>query len=89
MFKKFNINEHVKVKLTKEGIAELKRQHDELYSHFPKVERHKFIHPSVDSEGYTTFQMWDLMSQLGHMMQFGFSNHGFETDILIDIKEGE
>lgn len=76
----FNINHQVKVKLTEAGIAELKRQNDELNKVFPKANLPFSV--NVDEEGYTSFQMRDLMSRLGVHMDF---NHKipFETNIII------
>ncbi len=82
MEKKFNINCYVKVRLTDVGINELKRQHAAL-----GFDRKFSI--KVDSDGFTRFQMWSLMEELGHLCHLGFSQP-FETDIKFlssDLKE--
>ena len=76
----FNINEQVKVKLTEAGIDELRRQHDELNRVFPNAKLPFTL--NTDEEGYTSFQMWDLMSRLGGKMSFHFQIP-FETNIII------
>lgn len=77
----FNINHYVKVKLTKEGLAEIKRQDDELRKMYPSIT--KFDNPKVDEDGYSKFQLWDLMGRLGHLCHIGMNGHPFETDIKI------
>ncbi|MEH6945067.1 hypothetical protein [Bacillus sp. JJ722] len=80
---KFNINNYVKVKLTKEGISELKRQHDEL-NEYIKCRGGKGsgeFQVTVDNEGYTKMQLWKLMEGLGHLM--GICNKTpFENEIV-------
>lgn len=80
MLVKLNINQIVKVKLTKTGVDELKRQHDEL----PESLKFEF-NLKVDEDGYSSFQCWQLMSTFGHMMTLGL-NLPFETEILLDAE---
>ena len=70
-----NFNDAVKVRLTGCGEEILKDQHDELNKHIlnrggkgigPYVSR-------VDPEGWTTFQIWDLMQRLGPHMSIAKS----------------
>lgn len=75
--RKFNINLNVKVKLTKYGVAELKRQHDELNEQLGG-KLTDFRPPSVDAEGFSTFQLHDLMYRLGHMHCIVNNNLPFE-----------
>lgn len=77
MLVKFNINQLVKVKLTKVGMDELKRQHAEL----PESLKFEF-NQTVDEDGYSSFQCWQLMSTFGHMMILGL-NLPFETETLL------
>lgn len=81
MYKPFNVNHNVKVKLTAEGRAELRRQHEVIQKEFPSIGDH--IEKSVDEDGYTEFQMHDLISSLGHMCAMG-SKLPFETEILLE-----
>ena len=66
---KFNMNNSVKVKLNGIGHAELKRQHDELYAEI-NIDK-EYVNKSVDSNGYSSFQMHTLMHTFGHMMIMG------------------
>jgi len=77
---KFNINKVVKVKLTKTGRDEIKRQHEELLKAFPNL--NAFKERGIDSEGYTRFQLHDLMYRLGHLCMTGLEPP-FEIEIEI------
>ncbi|MCP5005791.1 MAG: hypothetical protein GY941_17920 [Planctomycetes bacterium] len=77
---KFNINEYVKVKLTKIGLDEMERQHALLKKEFPKMK--EFKRPEVDDNGYSRFQLHVLMSRFGHMCTLG-SQPPFEMEIII------
>ena len=71
----FNINCQVKVKLTEFG----KNLWLERYRRYN-------IEPSpmkVDENGYTSFQLWDLMYLFGEHVGIG-KDLPFETEILID-----
>ena len=80
---KFNINETVKVRLTDRGHEILKELHDDLYSRLPKstTMRREYI-AEEDADGYTKFQMHDLMSTFGYHVSLG-SSLPFETDIIL------
>ena len=80
---KFNMNNSVKVKLNDIGHAELKRQHDALYSEM-NIDR-EYVERSIDSDGHSSFQMHDLMNTFGHMMVMGCKTP-FET---LSIKVAE
>lgn len=78
---KININAYVKVKLTKYGIEELERQHNELKKQFPNLK--EFTPPETEGDGYSKFQLWALMRDLGHMLILGSDTLPFHTNILI------
>jgi len=80
----FNINNYVKVKLTKVGIKELEKQHNELAKYFPKIGL--FVPPKIDENGYSSFQLHTLMSKFGNIMSL-CSATPFETTILICNEE--
>ena len=80
----FNINEYVFVKLNETGLAELKRQHDELKSDMPRLP--EYTPPITDSEGYSKFQAWSLMNTFGHMMRPPLAPP-FDTNIKFEVKE--
>ena len=76
-----NINEVVQVKLTDAGREELLRQIDEFNKEFPKA-RLKRALPHEDKEGWSKFQLLDLMNRLGHMLSL-CCEIPFEDDIKI------
>ncbi|GIO83483.1 hypothetical protein J25TS5_04150 [Paenibacillus faecis] len=80
---KVNINDIVKVKLTEHGKKierEKNEKLNELISAFGgQVSEYK---PSVDEDGYTTYQLWSLFGTFGSHM--GLTQElPFETEIII------
>jgi hypothetical protein len=77
----FNINNYVKVKLTDKGKEIFYHQHDEINDLAGKelIEPH---YPEVDVDGYTEFQLWELMRLYGEHLSNG-CNLPFETNIVI------
>lgn len=75
-----NCNENVKVRLTQIGLGELEREHNELLKTYPSLGA--FTPPSTDADGWSTFQLHDLMNKFGHLMRLG-SNPPFEMGIWI------
>lgn len=64
---RMNFNQYVKVQLTEYGDQILRDQHEELNLHILK-RGGEGIGPYVsraDPEGFTRFQIWDLMWRLG------------------------
>ena len=59
--KKLNWNAHVKVKLTDFGRTIYKRHYQDICDRF-KIENRD---PSVDSKGYSDFQLWVFMEIFG------------------------
>lgn len=85
---RINVNDSVKVKLTDLGIAILRERRKELNQmiHANGGRGLGEFEPKTDEEGYSTFQLWDLMNTFGYWMTMGF-DIPFETDIII-IKRG-
>lgn len=81
---KVNINEWVKVKLLPLGIQVLKEQREELNDHIVGRGGKPLddYSPSVDKDGYTKFQLWDLMYRFGGLVSLG-SRLPFETTIIL------
>lgn len=75
---KFNINNYVKVKLTEKG----KNIIENYYSNIPQLENHSRPLPKEDENGWSKWQMWDLMSMFGDKM-FNGCDVPFETEIEI------
>jgi hypothetical protein len=64
MWVDFNVNSYVRVKLTDVGRQHLRQWHKELFSHYPPG-KYEYTPPDEDVDGYTRFQLWELMAQLG------------------------
>lgn len=81
----FNVNHHVRVKLTPYGKSCLRRNYDEIAKRAPlAMVRHPFSLPPEDKDGWTRFQMHELMSELGEYIHMG-CEPPFETEIQIEI----
>ena len=82
---KFNINDYVKVKLTDYG----REIHKEKYVNlFQSVSYTYKYTPSIeDSEGYSIWQLWDLMNIFGPYLSMGMTKLPFETELEIITKE--
>jgi hypothetical protein len=83
MLKKFNINDNVKVKLTKHGKC--------VYDNYLKAlrcqpQQIKHLRIKEDKNGYSTWQLWYLMRIFGEHIYNG-CDPLFETTILIDNKD--
>ena len=66
----FNVNNYVHVKLTDEGREELKRQHESFNLQMNgRLGQWKGV--VEDSDGWSKWQLWDLMNRLGHMLSLG------------------
>lgn len=77
----FNLNEYVRVKLTKRGHELLEAQHRDLQAAVPAVGEYK---PPKEEEGWSRWQLWDLMSKLGKHCIMG-PPVPFETTIEIEF----
>ena len=81
---RFNINSYVKVKLTDYGRKAHRQWHDNLYPHVTKEKRDEWYHaPEEDADGWSRWQMWDLMQRVGWACGMG-SGIPFETEIEIE-----
>lgn len=69
---KINLNQKVKVKITKTG-------RDYLKNH-PYYNKYSI---SKDKEGFTEFQLWELMGIFGEEMQFPTINPVIEPEIFL------
>ncbi|MGG3307336.1 hypothetical protein ABER23_07905 [Paenibacillus lautus] len=80
-----NLNEYVKVKLTDHGISILKKERAELNKRFAERGLTGFgeYEPKVDEDGYTSFQLWDLMQRLGPHISIG-CQLPFETNVILN-----
>ena len=79
--KEFNINDNVNVKLTDFGIAILRQNHENLSINNQKMEEFEI---QVDENGYTKFQLVDLMKIFGQYFSVDQNKPTpFETTIMI------
>jgi hypothetical protein len=81
----FTINDYVKVKLTPAGHEYLQQDHIELYASIG-VPIPDYRKPAEDADGWSSWQLWDLMSRFGKHIRMG-AVAPFELDIEIPIKE--
>ena len=84
--KSFNTNSTVKVKLTELGKQMLEKHHNEFWSSHGNLNEHPYEPYETDADGYTKFQLWSLMYQLGKYCILG-CELPFDTIILIDDKD--
>ncbi len=82
----FNINHHVKVKLTDAGIRILKEQHDQMDREIQERggKGLGIFTVTKDEQGYTRFQLWKLMNIFGESLTMGNNDVPFDTTIVID-----
>lgn len=76
----FNINNHVKVKLTPFGIHILKKQHDDLSQWMNNLGEFEL---QLTEDGYYKTQLWCLMETFGPHIHIG-TNTPFETEIILE-----
>lgn len=80
----FNVNHYVRVKLTDRGRQILRENHQRLFG----ARASEFAHrePVEDAEGWSKWQLWSLMHELGYHCRMGF-DPPFETTIKIDMEQ--
>lgn len=68
----FNVNSRVRVRLSESGKQELRKKQEQtlacVSSNNPLHNEPAFV---VDADGYTEFQLWVLIRELGHMFDWG------------------
>lgn len=77
---KFNVNSYVRVKLTDLGRERLKADHDALW--VGRKRTYDYHLPPEDADGWSKWQLWDLMESLGKYMGMG-RHPPFETEMEI------
>ena len=84
---KFNINDIIKIRLTDKGRRILRQRYDELTRYSPNLfKKFPYEEPEVDENGWSTWQMWEVMQIFGPHMGNGF-DLCFDTVIQIIEKE--
>ena len=79
----YNINDRVSVKLTDFGRACLRENHRSLKAKLDRELPFCLKEPTEDSEGWSEWQMHNLMSEFGKYIRVGSPNIPFETNIEI------
>lgn len=79
-FVDFNVNDYVEVKLTDYGRQALRANYDKLGASCGGKLAFEFKLPQEDKEGWSRWQMWSLMQDLGPHIGM---NPPFETTIRI------
>ena len=82
-FMKHNFNWRVKVKLTEEGMTILKNDHEIIRSAIPSLG--EFKEPETDENGFTTFQMHNLMLIFGSSMTIS-KELPFAMDAIVEVE---
>lgn len=78
----FNINNRVQVKLTEQGRHALRENYDKLKADLGGKVHYDFAPPKEDTDGWSTWQAWQLMEELGPHIRAG--QLPFETTIRIE-----
>lgn len=83
---KININDFVKVKLTDYGKDIFYHQYDNINITYGK-EIIKPSYPTVDSDGYTRFQLWYFINLYGRYIDMGLQNVIEPLEIVFESAE--
>ena len=80
----FNVNHNVRVKLTDRG-REIHRENFDRFLQLCPAFPYPYRKPEEDAEGWSKWQMWDLMKEFGSHMNMG-TPLPFETSIELDVE---
>lgn len=87
---RFNINNYVRVRLTEHGREALRMRTDDLNRHIRQINPNAKLLPydtvEEDADGWSTWQLWDLMKRLGGDNMSMAGPQMFETEIEIETK---
>ena len=81
---RFNVNDHVKVKLTDVGRRAIVKNHERLFG--ARANQYPMRKVDEDADGWSRWQLWDLMQEFGPHIVSG-CHPPFETTIEIEVKE--
>lgn len=82
MIKRMNLNSKVKVKLNDKGVSAFYHRYDNLEGIPQKT-------PVIDKEGFTEFQLWDLMRLIGPFCYVGGDRVIEQDSLFIELQEME
>jgi hypothetical protein len=80
---RFNINDYVNVKLTDYGRQLHREDHYAFWKAAGREPPYPYRPPKEDADGWSQWQMWDLMQTFGKHISLG-TKMPFETEIRID-----
>ena len=81
---RFNINDNVRVKLTPKGKAHYLHKHEEMVG-FTGQDPFPFEPKKEDKDGWSTWQLWDLMNTFGDEMRLGATACFEDNEILLEM----
>ena len=84
-FVAFNINDYVQVKLTDYGRQCLREHYDKRNAAYGGKLSFKHTPPQEDKDGWSRWQAWSLMKDLGPHISMGM-NPPFETTIRVEVQ---
>lgn len=82
----FNVNMNVRVKLTDYGRRLHRENHEALYRNVG-AEPSRYRAPEEDADGWSTWQLWDLMHEFGKSLWNGARDIPFMLSIQLDAEE--
>jgi hypothetical protein len=83
-FVEFNVNDYVQVKLTDRGRACLRENYDKLNAAYAGKLSYLLTPPKEDKDGWSRWQAWSLMKDLGPHISMGMQPP-FETTIRVEV----
>lgn len=81
----FNMNQYVRVRLTEYGRSLHRQDYDEFVRRFGKPP-FKYKPPVEDADGWSEWQLWQLMNIFGQHVQMGF-RVPFETNMKFAVEK--
>ncbi|MEH2277858.1 MAG: hypothetical protein V7K40_24500 [Nostoc sp.] len=76
---KINLNQKVKVKVTSVGKSHFIHRHKDLFGDSSYAPKFQFL--QEDEEGYSVWQLWDLIGHFGEALQLLTLHPPIETEI--------
>lgn len=82
---RFNLNDYVRVRLTDHGRMIHREDFEQLRAQCPNGTL-RYSPPKEDAEGWSRWQMWNLMYHFGNAMGPG-CDLPFEIDIILEVPD--
>ena len=81
---KFNLNQNVRVQLTEEGREIHRKGYEDLVKQFPNIS-YEYEVPKEDKDGWSKWQMWNLIQIFGSHIAMGIASP-FNTTIILETE---